>query len=78
MSLAERLATPPAIKRNRSVMDAWIGSLSEEDQKTVMAAVLNKQWRHSDLNRALAAEGAPKIAETSFGHWRNRVIDESR
>lgn len=72
VSLSERLAAPPAPKATKTVMDRWIESLTETDAAAVKRAILDTGWRHIDLQRALEAEGAPKIADTSFGTWRRK------
>ena len=72
MSLVNRLATPPAAKGSQSVLDLWVEKLSDKDRKAVEAAILDPQWRHIDLQRVLEAEGAPKIADTTFGAWRRK------
>lgn len=72
MSLADRLATPPAPKSSRSHYDMWVDGLAGKDRAAVEAAVRDPRWRHSDLQRVLEAEGAPKIADTTFGAWRRK------
>lgn len=72
MSLADRLAEPPAPKATQTVLDRWFDALSEKDREAVTRAILDPAWRHVDLQRELEAEGAPKIADTTFGSWRRR------
>lgn len=70
MSLASRLAAPPAPKGSKTVLDVWVDGLDEKDRAAVDAAVRNPEWRHVDLQRVFQAEGAPKVADTTFGAWR--------
>lgn len=72
MSLSSRLAAPPAPKTTQTVLDRWVDSLTETDRAAVTRAILDPAWRHVDLQRELEAEGAPKVADTSFGSWRRR------
>lgn len=72
MSLAERLATPPAPKGSKTILDRWIDTLEPEDYAAVEAALKNPDWRHTDLQRLLESAGAPKIADTTFGAWRRK------
>jgi len=78
MSLVTRLAAPPAPKASRSVLDTWIEKLNTQDRAAVEAAILNPEWRHIDLKRVLEAEGAPKIAETTFGAWRRKHANDAQ
>lgn len=74
MALLETLKTPPQISRGgRSVLDIWTEQLAPEDRAAVIKAARNPQWRHSDLLEALVAEGAPRVADTTFGVWRRKV-----
>jgi hypothetical protein len=72
VSLANRLATPPAPKTPQTVMDRWLDSLNETDREAVLAAVVNPEWRHVDLLATLIDEGAPAVADTTFGTWRRK------
>lgn len=72
MSLTDRLATPPAPKPGSSRLDVWVDGLPKKDRDAVLKAVLDPQWRHIDLQHVLEAEGAPKMADTSFGAWRRK------
>lgn len=51
-------------------MDRWVAGLDAEDAEFVWRAVRNPEWRHTDLLAELVAEGAPKIAATTFATWR--------
>ena len=74
MSLASLLATPPTRNnRGRSVLDTWYDGLPDDDKAAVLAAVRNPDWRHIDLQAALTAEGAPEVADTTFGTWRRKM-----
>lgn len=70
VSLSTRLAAPPAPKANQTILDRWVTSLEPADREAVERAILDPNWRHVDLQNALEAEGAPKIADTTFGAWR--------
>lgn len=72
VSLATRLAEPPAPKTTQTILDRWIDSLPAADQEAVRKAILDPAWRHVDLQKVLEDEGAPKIAETTFGDWRRK------
>lgn len=72
MSLSEQLANPPAPKTTQSSLDRWVTGLSETDRAAVIAAINNPVWRHTDLQAVLEAEGAPKVASTTFGAWRRK------
>lgn len=72
MSLSEQLANPPAPKTSQSILDRWVAGLSETDHAAVVAAINNPDWRHTDLQAILEAEGAPKVADTTFGAWRRK------
>ncbi len=72
MSLSERLSTPPAPKWAKGGLDRWVETLNPADRAAVIAAVNNPDWRHVDLQEALEAEGAPKVADTTFGVWRRK------
>lgn len=76
MSLESRLAAPPAPKNSQTILDRWYDGLSEKEQTAVRNAVTDKDWRHVDLQRVLEDEGAPKLADTSFGSWRRRRAEE--
>ncbi len=69
MSLADKLATPPTTP-SQTKLDKWLNALPTVDRDAVEAAILNTDWRHTDLQAALIAEGAPKVADTTFGVWR--------
>lgn len=74
MALADVLKTPPARdNRGRSVLDTWLENLPNAEQAAVHAALRNNAWRHCDLQAVLEAEGAPKVADTTFGAWRRKV-----
>lgn len=72
MSLADRLATPPAPKASKTALDVWVDTLPKKDQDAVHKAIRDPQWRHIDLQQAFEAEGAPKVADTTFGAWRRK------
>lgn len=72
VSLSERLSTPPAPKGAQSSIDRWMAGLNETDRAAVIAAINNPDWRHTDLQAILEAEGAPKVADTTFGVWRRK------
>ena len=76
MSLAERLAAPPAPKNSQTILDRWYASRPENEQAAIRKAVTDPAWRHVDLQRVLEDEGAPKLADTSFGTWRRRRAEE--
>ena len=73
VSLASKLATPPVRTREgRSVLDTWLDALNTEDREATLTAMRNPAWRHCDLQEALEAEGAPVVADTTFGAWRRK------
>lgn len=72
MGLAQRLATPPAPRGTQTILDRWLETLTDTDRNAVETALTDPNWRHVDLQAALEAEGAPKIADTTFGSWRRR------
>lgn len=73
MALAETLNNPPArTNTGRSVLDDWLDTLDATDREAVITAVRNPAWRHTDLLNALIAEGAPTVADTTFGTWRRK------
>lgn len=73
MSLASKLATPPTRNREgRSILDIWLDGLNPEDRDAALGAIRNPAWRHVDLQEALEAEGAPVVADTTFGAWRRK------
>lgn len=72
MSLVDRLKTPPAPEPSRTRLDAWIDSLPDDSREAVQAAILNPAWSHVALRAVLIAEGAPKVADTTFGVWRRK------
>ena len=73
MALSEVLANPPArVRKGRSIMDEWLDTLPAQDRAAVLAAVANPAWGHVDLMRVLRAEGAPEVADTTFGTWRRK------
>lgn len=72
MSLADKLATPPARKAGTSTLDRWVDSLPVADREAVEKAVRDPDWRHVDLRRVLADAGAPVVADTTFGAWRRK------
>ena len=57
-------------------MDLWYETLSERDQAAVRNAVKDPKWRHIDLQHELVEEGAPDLADTTFGAWRRRKAAE--
>lgn len=73
VSIASRLSTPPPPKTNKGIMDRWLDTLTDSDREAVLKAVVSPEWRHVDLNAALAEEGAPPVADTSFGTWRRKM-----
>jgi hypothetical protein len=74
VALLETLSNPPQRSTGgRSVIDIWIDTLNPEDHNAVLTAARNPAWRHTDLLEALIAEGAPRIADTTFGAWRRKV-----
>lgn len=72
VSLATRLAAPPAPKTNQTILDRWLDELPENDKAAVRLALTDKAWRHIDLLAALIEEGMPEVADTTFGVWRRR------
>lgn len=73
VSLAAALANPPARARHgRSILDEWLEQLNETERSAVLQAVANPAWGHVDLYRVLHAEGAPEVADTTFGTWRRK------
>lgn len=70
VSIASRLSTPPASRGTQ--MDKWVESLEPADREAVTKATLSPEWRHTDLLAALIEEGAPEIAEKTFGTWRRK------
>lgn len=73
MSLATKLAVPPTrATGGRSVLDVWLDRLSPEDHEAVVTALRDPAWRHVDLQAELEAEGAPEVADTTFGSWRRK------
>jgi len=72
VSLASRLAAPPAPKTNQTILDRWLNDLAEEDKAAVTTALTDTAWRHVDLLAALIEEGMPEVADTTFGAWRRR------
>lgn len=73
VSLADKLATPPVrATGGRSVLDDWLDNLDTTDRDAALSAIRNPAWRHVDLQAALEAEGAPKVADTTFGVWRKK------
>ena len=73
MALSEVLANPPArVRKGRSIMDEWLDTLPTHDQAAVITAVINPAWAHVDLMRVLQDEGAPEVADTTFGTWRRK------
>lgn len=76
MSLAERLAAPPAPKSSKTLLDRWYDALPATEQAAVRNAVIDTDWKHTDLQRELVEEGAPKLADTTFGTWRRRKAEE--
>lgn len=76
MALADALKTPPARdSRGRSILDIWLETLTLTDRTAVVNALHNPEWRHYELQAALEAEGAPKVADTTFGTWRRKVTN---
>ena len=74
MALVDALKTPPVRNTHgRSILDIWLERLTEPEQAAVLTALRDDAWRHVDLKAALEAEGAPKVADTTFGEWRRRV-----
>jgi len=76
VSLAERLAAPPAPKASKTLLDRWYDGLTNAEKEAVRNAVIDSDWKHTDLQRELVEEGAPKIADTTFGAWRRRKAAE--
>lgn len=72
VSLATRLAAPPAPKTNQTILDRWLDELPETDKAAVRLALTDNAWRHIDLLAALIEEGMPEVADTTFGVWRRR------
>lgn len=70
MSLKDRLAVAPVKKSN---MDVWFEALPPDEREAVMTAIRDHSWDHISLRDALADEGAPRIADTTFGRWRKRM-----
>lgn len=54
-------------------MDRWLESLDNAERDAVMKAIRNPEWRHVDLQAVLVDEGAPKVADTTFGDWRRKM-----
>lgn len=77
MALADALRTPPTRdNRGRSVLDTWLDNLPATEHEAVTKALNNPTWRHCDLQAVLEAEGAPKVADTTFGTWRRKVTGQ--
>lgn len=72
VSLATRLAAPPAPKTNQTILDRWLDELPADDKAAVRVALIDTAWRHIDLLAALIEEGMPEVADTTFGVWRRR------
>lgn len=73
VSLADKLANPPArVTPGRSILDTWVDALPETEQAAVNAAIINPAWGHVALLELLKAEGAPAVADTTFGDWRRK------
>lgn len=72
VSLANRLATPPA-QKTKTVLDRWFEGLETDDRLAVSNAITDSAWRHVDLLGALIEEGMPEVADTTFGVWRRRM-----
>lgn len=72
MSLATRLAAPPAPKTSQTILDRWLNELPTSDATAVRTALTDPAWRHVDLLATLIEEGMPEVAGTTFGVWRRR------
>lgn len=71
MDLIEKLAAPPAKRTpTKSVIDHWLESRPESEQRAILTAAVNPEWGHVALRATLAAAGCPKLSDTSFRRWR--------
>jgi hypothetical protein len=71
MGLIERLTeAPPKRPPVKSVMDVWLESRPEAEQKIILDAAMNREWGHVALLKELVAEGAPELSDNSFRAWR--------
>ena len=78
MALVDALKTPPVRNTHgRSILDIWLERLTETEQAAVLGALRDEAWRHVDLQTTLEAEGAPKVADTTFATWRKRKATEA-
>lgn len=70
MTLSERLSTPPAPVGSVNAIERWANALNTSDREAVLKAASSPDWKHTDLQEALEAEGAPKVATSTLGRWR--------
>ena len=73
MSIQSSLATPPAPKSQKTILDRWLEEQATDDQDAIRTALKNHEWRHVDLLEVLIKEGMPEVADTTFGVWRKRM-----
>lgn len=75
MALADKLHAGPAKKAGgRAAYDIWIESLNETDREHVEAALADPAWSHVELLDVLRSEGAPDLADKTFGDWRRKHV----
>ena len=78
VALVDALKTPPVRNTHgRSILDIWLERLPATEQNAVLGALRDEAWRHVDLQAALEAEGAPKVADTTFAAWRKRKATDA-
>ncbi|MEW2011498.1 hypothetical protein AB0300_18740 [Microbacterium sp. NPDC078814] len=73
MSIQSSLASPPAPKSQKTILDRWLEEQTADDQEVIRSTLKNPEWRHVDLLEALVKEGMPEVADTTFGVWRKRM-----
>lgn len=75
MALVDRLAHPVArASKVRPAMDLWLDTLSDTDAAAVDSALRDRGWASKYLLIELQAEGAPRIAVTTFDGWRRDFV----
>ena len=70
VTLSERLATPPAHVGSVNAIERWANALPTSDRDAVLNAASSPDWKHTELQEVLEAEGAPKVATSTLGRWR--------